>query len=141
MNSHMYLLPSLRGLAPKQDFVMTWQLDWAKSESENNISDMSEEQSPVNTACPLCELSGQLNIDSTREDPIEKVLRIIEAEYLPWGEKPVKCQDLNSQALWNSLLRIVQLDWNSEKSNVTNLSSKNDGKAARAEKDVGVAMR
>ena len=102
---------------------------------------MSVEQSSANNGCPLCELSGQLNIDNTREDPIEKVLRIIEAEYLAWGEKPVKCQDLNSEDLWSLLMRIVQLDWNSEKSNVTNLSSKNEGKAARAEKDVRDAMR
>ena len=63
---------------------------------------MSQNQSSA-TACRLCELSGQFNCDSKKEDPIEKVLNIIKAVYLPWGEEPVRCEDLKSHGLWEKL--------------------------------------
>ena len=89
--------------------------------------------------CELCELSGQLKGSDGREDPIEKLFRIAEIVFLPWGhaEEPVNCQNLTCQELWDKLQKFVEIDWSFENSSVTNLSSKLDD----AENKVRDAMR
>ena len=102
---------------------------------------MSQNQSSA-TACRLCELSGQFNCDSKKEDPIEKVLDIIKAVYLPWGEQPVRCEDLKSHELWEKLSMIVRHDWSTPSTNVTNLGGiKHDTDGSKAEEHVVEAMR
>ena len=102
------------------------------------IPEMNKEDSSAN-ACDLCELSGQLKGKDVREDPIEKLLRIAEVVFLPWGskEEPVKCQNLTCQELWDKLQKFVEVDWSFENSSITNLSSKPD----KAEDKVKDAIR
>ena len=90
-------------------------------------------------SCELCELSGQFKGTDGWEDPIEKLLRIAEVVFLPWGriEEPVKCQNLTCQQLWDKLKQYVEVDWGFENSSITNLSSKLD----EAEEKVKKAFR
>ena len=100
--------------------------------------DRDQEGSSTNT-CDLCSLSGQLKGKDSGEDPIEKLLRIAEVVYLPWGrtEEPVKCENLTCQELWDKLEKFVDVDWSSKKSSLINLSSKPD----EAENKVKEAIR
>ena len=90
-------------------------------------------------SCELCKLSGQLKGKDGGEDPIEKLLRIAEVVFLPWGrtEEPVNCQNLTCQELWDKLQKFVEVDWSCENGSFTNLSSKLD----EAEKKVMKAIR
>ena len=76
-----------------------------------------------NEKCSLCDLSEQFgNEDNTKwEDPIEKALRIADVEFVPWGEEPVKCNDLTSGELWGKFQKIVDLDWRPEQSSLATL--------------------
>ena len=100
--------------------------------------DRDKEGSSTN-ACDLCDLSGQLKGKDVGEDPIEKLLRIAEVVFLPWGrtEEPVKCLNLSCQELWDKLQKFVEVDWTFENSSITNLSSKAD----KAEDKVKDALR
>ena len=90
-------------------------------------------------SCELCKLSGQLKGNDGGEDPIEKLLKIAEVVFLPWGrtEEPVNCQNLTCQQLWDKLQKFVEVDWSFENSSFTNLSSKLD----KAEEKVKKAFR
>ena len=89
-------------------------------------------------SCELCKLSGQLKGTDRGEDPIEKLFRIAEVVFLPWGgtEKPVKCQNLTCQQLWDKLQRFIDVDWSFKKSSIINLSSKLDEAEEKVEKAI-----
>ena len=100
--------------------------------------DRDKEGSSTN-ACDLCGLSGQLKGKDGGEDPIEKLLRIAEVVFLPWGrtEEQVKYENLTPKELWDKLQKFVELDWSFENSSITDLSSKQD----KAEEKVKDALR
>ena len=87
--------------------------------------------------CDLCSLSGKLKGQDGGEDPIEKLLRLLEVVFLPWGrkEEPVKCETLTCQELWDKLQKFVEVDWSSEKNSITSLSSKPDKQPDRVAED------
>ena len=91
------------------------------------VLDMDNDERPTN-ACDLCGLSGQLKGKDGGGDPIEKLLRIAEVVFLPWGrsEEPVKCKNLTCQEIWDKLQKFVDVDWRFYNSSVINMSKKTE---------------
>jgi len=72
--------------------------------------------------CDICGLVGSFETSDSETDVIKKLLKIADAIFVPWKDQPIKCDTLDSQALWATFDSFFDKDWGCDGDPFVNLS-------------------
>ena len=66
------------------------------------------------SSCSICKLRQKFEVGDKDGDVVEKIFKEAKLDFIPWGEKPVKCTDFDSDTLWQHLNSVLDKDYKLE---------------------------